>query len=175
MTHLQDGIYTGGLAHSYAVAAQARARKLSRFLPVARAFAGMSKYAGTKVGAIILGPNFEIRGSGWNGAPRGSSADCDHRTEGRATRLLWAAHAEANAIAQAARAGTALEGCQMVVTYMPCASCAKLIVQAGIVRVACPEPDAIFQLRWKDDLEVAEAMFKECGVELLFLKEGADV
>jgi dCMP deaminase len=151
------------------------AAKLVRFLPIAQAVANMSKYAGTKVGALVLGPDFEIRASGWNGAPRGSAADVDERTQDRAMRLLWAAHAEANAIAQAARVGTALAGCQMVVTFMPCASCAKLIVQAGIVRVACPTPDAAFRERWGAELEVAEAMFKECGVDLIFFPEVGDV
>ena len=148
--------------------------KLARFLPVAQSVASMSKYQGTKVGALILGPDFEIRASGWNGAPRGSAADEDQRTQDRTTRLLWAAHAEANAIAQAARVGTALAGCQMVVTFMPCASCAKLIVQAGIIRVACPRPSSEFLERWGDEIEVAEAMFKECGVELILLEGVAD-
>lgn len=145
------------------------AAKLARFLPIAQSVASMSKYQGTKVGALILGPDFEIRASGWNGAPRGSAADEDHRTEDRETRLLWAAHAEANAIAQAARVGTALAGCQMVVTFMPCASCAKLIVQAGIKLVAYPAPDDAFRERWRADLAVTEEMFRECGVEMVEL------
>jgi deoxycytidylate deaminase len=46
-------------------------------------------------------------------------------------------HAEANAIANAARRGTPLEGAAIVVTGEPCLSCAKLIHHVGIVEVFC--------------------------------------
>jgi dCMP deaminase len=48
-------------------------------------------------------------------------------------------HAEANAIAWAARKGIPLEGSTMFVTVSPCLSCAKLIVNAGIRRVVSLE------------------------------------
>jgi dCMP deaminase len=44
-------------------------------------------------------------------------------------------HAEINAIANAARNGVALKGATMYCTMAPCYSCAKAIVQCGIVRV----------------------------------------
>lgn len=44
-------------------------------------------------------------------------------------------HAEMNAIAQAARHGVALEGATAYVTNMPCTTCAKALLAAGIVRV----------------------------------------
>lgn len=44
-------------------------------------------------------------------------------------------HAEQNAIAWAAREGIAVKGGSMYSTMFPCQPCAKLIVQAGIVRV----------------------------------------
>ena len=44
-------------------------------------------------------------------------------------------HAEQNAIAWAAREGIALKGGTMFSTLFPCQSCAKLIIQAGIVVV----------------------------------------
>lgn len=70
--------------------------KFVRFLPIADAFAAMSKYPRTKVGALVLGPRFEVRSTGWNGAPRGSRADEDDRLSDRDTALTWTAHAEAN-------------------------------------------------------------------------------
>lgn len=139
--------------------------KYRRFVPVAHAFAAMSKYAGLKVGCIILGQDFEVRASGWNGAPRGSKADEDRRLVDRDERLAWACHAEINAIANAARSGTALNGATMVVTCMPCMSCAKAAVQAGIIRVVCPAPDAETLARWASEL--SRELFKECGVDLV--------
>jgi len=44
-------------------------------------------------------------------------------------------HAEQNAIAWAAREGIALKGGTLYCTLFPCQSCAKLILQAGIVAV----------------------------------------
>jgi dCMP deaminase len=44
-------------------------------------------------------------------------------------------HAEMNAIAQAARHGVALEGATAYVTNMPCTTCAKALLAAGIRRV----------------------------------------
>ena len=44
-------------------------------------------------------------------------------------------HAEQNAIAWAAREGIALKGGTLFTTLFPCQSCAKLILQAGIVSV----------------------------------------
>lgn len=44
-------------------------------------------------------------------------------------------HAEQNAIAWAAREGIALKGATLFTTLFPCHSCAKLILQTGIVSV----------------------------------------
>lgn len=142
--------------------------RAERFMPIAEAFAAMSKYDGTKVGAVVLGKHDEVLATGWNGAPRGSNADTpgDPRLGDRRTRLAWACHAEANAVANAARTGASLAGSTLVVTHVPCASCAKLIVQAGITKVVAPMPESEFLSRWADDLIVAGEMFRECGVTL---------
>ena len=122
--------------------------------------------AGTRVGAVILGEGFEVRSSGWNGAARGCDADKDWRTQDHDKRLLWAVHAEANAIANAARCGTPLAGSTLVVTHMPCMACAKLIVQAGIVQVLCPTPSIEFRRKWAVDFIAARELFMECGVSI---------
>lgn len=139
--------------------------KYKRFVPVALAIAAMSKYPGTRVGCVILGQGYEILSSGWNGAPRGSSADVDGRLDDRETRLSWACHAEANSIANAARSGTALVGGTLICTLMPCMACAKSIVQAGIVRVLCPEPTESSEY-WHKEFELTRSLFAEVGVEL---------
>jgi len=145
--------------------------KYRRFLPIAQAFAQMSKDTSTKVGAIVLGTNFEVRSSGWNGAPRGSRADVDERAE-RPEKYQWFSHAEMNAIAQAAMVGSPLNGCVMIITHAPCMICARLIVQAGIERVVCPKPTGEFAERWAEDLTRMRRLFDECGVYLIELEEG---
>lgn len=145
--------------------------RYKRFMPVAQSIAAMSKYAGTKVGAVALGPDLEIRSTGWNGAPRGSTADVDSRIESREERLFWAVHAEANAVANAARHGASLKDTTFVVTHTPCMSCAKLLVQAGVVRIVCPAPTGRFAERWQHEYDRARALFKECGVDLIEFEE----
>ena len=49
-------------------------------------------------------------------------------------------HAEANAIAWAARYGIRTEGADLFVTHQPCRKCAELVVNAGIVRVVYRHP-----------------------------------
>lgn len=141
--------------------------KYKRFWPVVEAVAGRSKYPGTKVGALILGERFEPLSFGWNGAPRGSKADEDGRLEDRETRLNWACHAEANAVANAAATGTRLLGGTMLVTLMPCTSCAKLAIQAGIKVVICPKPEGDVADRWAHEFSITRDMFVETGVELV--------
>lgn len=58
--------------------------------------------------------------------------------------LCYAIHAEQNAIIQAARLGVEIQGATLYCTHQPCVICAKMIVNAGIVRVVYEEgyPDA---------------------------------
>jgi len=92
-----------------------------------------SKDPSTKVGCVIVGPDNEIRSTGWNGFARGVD-EPEERYE-RPTKYDFVVHAEANAIANAARAGIALRDCTAYVTHFPCKGCAGLLIQAGIKRV----------------------------------------
>jgi dCMP deaminase len=51
-----------------------------------------------------------------------------------------AVHAEANAIAQAAKHGISTDGATIYVTLEPCLSCLKLIISAGIHEVFYETP-----------------------------------
>lgn len=136
------------------------------FIGIAKAVSAMSKDPSTKVGALIVGPALEIRAQGWNGFPRGV-VDSAERLNDRPTKYRYVVHAEANAIANAARSGVSTDGCSMLVTELhPCNECAKLIIQAGIRTVYAPLPDV--DGRWAESFEVAVQMFKEADVEVVF-------
>ena len=145
--------------------------KLSKYLGVATAVSKFSKDSSTQVGAVVIGPTGEGGPWGYNGAPRGCGADeaGDPRGE-RPEKYFWFSHAEANAIANAARVGYPLVGTTLVVTHFPCMDCAKAIVQAGIVKVIAPEPELSFWERWKEQILRAKALFRECGVEVEYVK-----
>jgi len=75
--------------------------------------AKLSKDPNTQVGALIVGPDNEVRSTGYNGFPRGI-ADTDERLQDRDLKLKLIVHGEMNAILAAARVGIALKGCVCV-------------------------------------------------------------
>lgn len=116
----------------------------------------------TKVGAVVVGPQGEIRVTGFNGPPRGV-IDSAQRRE-RPTKYLFASHAEANAIAFAAREGIRTSECSIFVTHHPCSACARSIIQAGITCVVID--DGITSMP-QDEFDAAETMFREARVEVI--------
>jgi dCMP deaminase len=108
------------------------------FMNIARQVATRSTCSRKHVGALIV-KNRMILATGYNGSLRGL-AHCDevgHLMEnGHCVRTV---HAEANAIVQAARSGTSLEGAAIYVTASPCFNCFKLIANAGINKIAYGE------------------------------------
>lgn len=150
--------------------------KLAKYMGIANAVAQLSKDTSTKVGALIIGATNEVRSMGYNGSPRGCAAD-DHgdaRGTTRPEKYYWFSHAEANAITNAARVGTPLEGGSMVVTHFPCMDCARLIVQSGIKRVISNRPSEDFESRWAEHIVRTTLLFDECGVEVQFLPPSSD-
>src|SRR5574340_1460338 len=93
-----------------------RARK---FITIAHAVAQLSKDRATTVGAVAIGPAGEIRAMGYNGFPRHANDDIEARHE-RPAKYLFTEHAERNLIYNAARVGTPLEGCILVLTPLFC-------------------------------------------------------
>lgn len=139
--------------------------KLAKFVPVAEAIAGLSKDINRKVGAVILDDSYAVRSTGYNGFCKGADDTILERYD-RPAKYLYTSHAEANAIAQAASSGTPTKGCAIVVCSLhPCATCARLIVQAGITAVYTQAPDMTKE-RWAAEFQAAANIFKECGVEV---------
>ena len=141
--------------------------KARKYLEIANATALLSKDTSTKVGAVILGATGEIRSLGYNGAPRGCTADeDDERGLSRPEKYFWFSHAELNAITNAARVGTPLLGSVLIVTHPPCMDCARAIVQAGIKEIWVPRWSDEFYDRWKEHIHRSTRLFKECNVEM---------
>ncbi|RMG25695.1 MAG: cytidine deaminase [Armatimonadetes bacterium] len=113
------------------------------------------------VGAVIV-RNRRILSTGYNGAPRGVP-HCEEYGCDTTQRCQLAAHAEQNAIAQAAANGVSCEGGTLYVTCQPCNVCAKLIINSGIQRV-------VFEGDYPDPLAIE--LFSMAGVELLRIECG---
>jgi dCMP deaminase len=136
------------------------------FLNLAKAVSTGSKDQSTQVGAVIIGPNKEIRSTGFNGFPIGVN-DLAGERHLRPTKYKFTEHAERNAIFLAARHGTPLDGCSLYCTLPPCADCARAIIQAGIKKVYfLQSKDAGFTERWCADSLPMYEMFHEAHVQI---------
>ncbi|WP_316196536.1 dCMP deaminase family protein [Bradyrhizobium sp. SZCCHNS3053] len=128
------------------------------FLDLAETAAIPSKDPSTKVGAVIVRPDRTVASLGYNGFPRGVR-DAAERLDDRDTKYSMVVHAEPNAILSA---HASVSGCTLYSTLFPCSDCAKLIIQAGIIRVIAPtysaERDRSLRLR------LSRLMFAEAGV-----------
>ena len=133
-----------------------------RFIELARHIAQWSKDPSTKVGCVVVGPDREIRSTGFNGFPRGIE-DSAARLDDREQKYPLICHAEENAIMHAARIGVALKGCSAYVTWPPCTRCARSLIQAGVLEIVYPAGLAIPD-RWQEDFGTSSAMLKEAGV-----------
>ena len=121
--------------------------KVQKYLGLAGAVSVFSKDRSASVGCVIVADDGSVRSMGYNGAPRGSTADEDERQE-RPEKYFWFEHSERNAIYNAARCGTPLEGCTAFITHPPCIDCARALVQAGIKCVVWNIPNTEFAERW---------------------------
>jgi dCMP deaminase len=114
------------------------------------------------VGAVVVSGN-RILATGYNGSPSGtkhcSAAGCLRQElgipSGARHEICRGAHAEMNAIAQAAQSGTAISGCTVYATAEPCSICCKIIINAGCKRVVYLSP-------YPDDL--SRTLFEEAGL-----------
>lgn len=141
----------------------------SRFMKLAAQIGEWSKDGSRKVGCIVVGPGNEIRSAGYNGFPRGVRDDLASRHK-RPGKYRWTEHAERNAIFNAARIGTPLEGCRIYLTWFPCMECARAIVQAGIVELIAIEPD-LSDPQWGNDFAEVPQLFDEVGVRIRWWKD----
>ena len=104
------------------------------FLEIAKVVAKRSTCDRAHVGAVIA-KNKVILSTGYNGAPRGLAHCDDIGHEIVAGHCIRTIHAEANAIAQAARNGAPIEGATIYLTISPCYDCFKMMINAGIKEV----------------------------------------
>lgn len=108
------------------------------FMGIARAVAERSTCDRLHVGCVLVRDR-NILSTGYNGSAAGAS-HCDEEGHllvgGHCVRTV---HAEANAIALAAKHGTRVASATAYVTATPCYHCHKLLLNAGVVRIVVGE------------------------------------
>jgi len=134
------------------------------FMMIAEDVARRSTCLRRHVGAILVVER-RLLATGYNGAPSGVPHCCEVgclRDEmdvpsGERHELCRGLHAEQNAIIQAAKHGVRIDGATLYTTHHPCSICAKMAINAGVVRIVCRED-------YPDDL--GKKMLALGGVEL---------
>lgn len=131
--------------------------------------ASWSKDRNRKVGAVVIGPDNEIRSTGYNGIPRGVRDDVDARySRETKEKYLWAAHAERNAVYNAARIGVSLKGCRIYSTLYPCVDCVIAVIQSGITELITTKPD-FKDPQWGEGYKRAQIMLQEANINVRYM------
>ena len=137
------------------------------FLNIAEMAASRSTCDRCHVGAVIV-KHKAILSTGYNGAPRGMP-HCDsvgHEiVDGHCVRTI---HAEANAIAQAAKHGVSVADGSIYLTNSPCYDCFKMMINAGIKEVVYKD----FYMSRYEASGVVLALAKKAGIKITKFKSG---
>lgn len=137
------------------------------FQTITRDVAERSTCLRRHVGAIIV-KDRRILATGYNGAPTGLehclTTGCLREQlgipSGQKHELCRGAHAEQNAVIQAARYGVPIDGATVYCTNQPCIVCAKILINAGICKI-------VYENSYPDEL--SEQMLGEAGIELVHM------
>ena len=130
------------------------------FMATAVLLATRSNCERLHVGCVIVtggARKNRIVAAGYNGYLPGTP----HHSRIREGHEQATVHAEQNAVADAARRGSSVEGCVAYVTHYPCVNCAKILAASGIAEVR-------YRHDYKND-ELVAPLLAEAGVTILKL------
>ena len=115
------------------------------YLKMAEVWGQLSKAKRKKVGCLIV-KDSQIISDGYNGTPAGYSNECEFgnekflpQAENKLQTKPEVLHAESNALMKLAKSTNSSKDSTIYLTMSPCFDCAKLIIQAGVVRVVYSE------------------------------------
>ena len=140
------------------------------FMDIAELVAKRSTCLRRAVGAIIV-KDKRVLTTGYNGAPTGIKHCIEtgclreklNVPSGERHELCRGIHAEQNAIIQAAFHGVSIKGATLFCTNQPCSICAKMIINAGIIKL-------YYRDGYADSM--AREMFKDAGIEVIKIDSG---
>ena len=134
------------------------------FMSIAHLVSTRSTCLRRQVGAVMVRDK-QILTTGYNGVPRGithcTPENCLRSVKdipsGQQQELCRGLHAEQNAIIQAALHGVSTKDATLYCTHKPCILCAKMLINAGVVRI-------VYQDFYPDPL--ADEKLEEAGIEM---------
>ena len=141
-----------------------RMNKDQYFMQIVETVALRSTCLRHQIGCVIVDDNSKIVSTGYNGAVRGVEHCLDkgcirdklNIKSATNIEICEAVHSEQNALIQA---GKYSEGSTLYVNCIPCITCSKMLINAGIKRVVIPADNTYSD---KDGL----ALLKKVGVEV---------
>lgn len=140
--------------------------KSLRFTILAQHVSSWSKDPSTKTGCVIVRPDTTVAAVGYNGFPR-TIKDRPEVLNNREEKYKRTIHCEMNAILSARER---LDGYTLYnFPGQSCDRCAVHIIQSGIVKVVSPKIESEFTERWKEQARLAEELFAEAGVEVVYI------
>lgn len=142
------------------------------FMQITTLVATRSTCMRRQVGALLV-KDKNILATGYNGVPSGirhcEEVGCLREQlkvpSGERHELCRGLHAEQNAIIQAARHGSNIEGATLYCTDSPCIICSKMLINAGVEKV-------VYGRGYPDSL--SKEMLAEAGIESLQYNGGLE-
>ena len=133
-----------------------------RYLQVAKTVSAWSKDPSRQVGAVFVKDDV-ILSTGYNGFPR-KFDDSPELYSDKDIKSKFIVHAEMNAIFNAARNGTSLEGSTLYCWGLPvCVECSKALIQVGVKRIVWDCDEAV-PSKWNDQMHMAKQMLDYINV-----------
>jgi len=138
------------------------------FMSIAAEVATRSTCTRRHIGAVVVRDK-RVLATGYNNVPTGLE-HCTTRgclrdelgiPSGERHELCRGIHAEQNAVVQAAKYGTPIDGATMYTTTQPCILCGKIMINAGIKEI-------VFAGNYPDELSLS--MLEEAGMILRQVK-----
>ncbi len=134
-----------------------------------------SKDPSTKVSCLAAKQSKEVVGTAFNGFAMGVE-DSLERYNDRETKYMYICHSEQNLIALAARNGISLNNCSLYIDWIPCSTCAKMLIQAGFSEIVINGSSKEFNNkdlyeRWGKDFLASLTMFQEAGVNIMIVRD----
>jgi dCMP deaminase len=129
------------------------------FMSIAEQVSTRSTCNRKHIGAVIARDK-TILSTGYNGSLRGAPHCDDAGHDMENDHCIRTVHAEANAVAQAAKHGVTIDRAELYVTASPCLTCFKLIANAGIT--------AVYYKEFYRDERINEYA-RQAGVNLVYM------
>jgi len=143
-----------------------RISRAALYMAMAQLLAMRGTCTRARVGAVVV-KDGRVISTGYVGSPSGTPHCIDVGCEiGPGGGCIRTVHAEANAIAFAAKYGIALEGSTMYCTLSSCRKCAELIINSGIKEV-------VYLNEYRD--MAGPDLLEKAGVTVRFLVKGEKV